>query len=312
MMKTKTKISREELKTEYRRFLVNQRGLSESTVIGYCAFADRFIKYMYGEKPLDLSKISANDIANFLQGCIGSSPTYRDKSISSYLRSFLRFLFHSEIIDVNLALGVPTIKLKTSRRIPHHLTLEQVDELLNAVRDLPSCRSRKRNYAMVLLMARLGLRPPEVIAIQLNDIDWRKGEILIRGKCGYQDKLPLLEDIGEAITEYVINDRKGKSRQLFVAYRPPYLPLNDSQVLTKVLKRAVKITSITRLEDYTVSHVLRHSLATNLVQKGASLEEISNTLRHRNRTTTLLYIRQDIDGLRTISLPWPLKEGGQL
>ncbi|MBN2776494.1 MAG: tyrosine-type recombinase/integrase [Bacteroidales bacterium] len=310
-MKTKTKLSRDELKTEYRKFLTNHRGLAESTIRDYSMFADRFLKYKFGETLGDLSTITAYDIANFLQDCIGHSSIYRDKTLSSYLRGFLRFLFHNELIEVNLALGVPSVKLKTSRRIPYHLNVEQIDELLAAVRNLPSCLSRKRNYAMVLLMARLGLRPPEVVRMQLDDIDWRKGEILIRGKGGYQDKLPLLEEIGEAIKDYIVNDRKGVSRQLFVAYRPPYLPFKSSQILTIVIKRAVKITSIPEPEPYTASHLLRHSLATNLVQKGASLEEICNALRHRNRRTTLLYARQNIDGLRTISLPWPIEEGGQ-
>lgn len=164
---------------------------------------------------------------------------------------------------------------------------------------------------MVLLMARLGLRSTEVIAIKLDDIDWRSGEITIHGKGRFHDKGLLLEDIGESIADYIRHERKGSFRRLFVGNPAPYKPFKDAQVLNTILMQALETTDIPKPKQYTVSHILRHSLATNLVRHGASLEEISNTLRHRSRQTTLLYARQDIDGLRTIAQSWPLAERGQ-
>jgi len=310
-MKTLKSKSREKLKAEYRTYLNRQRGLAEKTIYHYISFVDRFLDFKFVDSPDDLSKITGLDIADFLQYLTGRVQPLLDKSIVSNMRSLFRFLFQHEKIKVNLALGIPSIAQKYARRIPFHLKPEQVEELLEAVRTLSTSKCKKRNYAMVLLMARLGLRSTEVIAIQLDDIDWRNGEILIRGKGGYIDKAPLLQDIGEAITDYVQHGRKGSHRKLFLGYHPPCNPFIDAQVLNTILKQALETTNIPRPKRYTVSHILRHSLATNLVQRGASLEEISNTLRHRSRQTTLLYARQDIDGLRTIAQPWPIKKGGQ-
>jgi integrase len=183
-----------------------------------------------------------------------------------------------------------------------------VERLLGAVRS-ETPRGR-RNYAMVLLLARLGLRPPEVIAMQLDDIDWRAGEIVVRGKGGRQDRLPLLPDVGEALAAYLRWDRVTTSRVLFVTDRPPYRPFTSSQILNAILKKAFARTGLTPPTPYVGAHILRHSLATTLVRRGASLEEISETLRHRSRATTLQYARLDLDGLRAIAQPWPGAGGG--
>ncbi len=311
-MKTLKTQSREKLKAEYQIYLSRQRGLSEQTICNYCSFADRFLDFKFGEGLGNLSKITGIDVADFLQHVTQRIRPYRNKTLASGIRSFFRFLFQQEKIETNLALGIPSVAQRCARRIPYHLAPEHVEELIEASRTLSTYQWKKRNYAMVLLMARLGLRSTEVIAIRLDDIDWRNGLIVIRGKGGFHDKAPLLQDIGEAIADYVLHERKGTSRHLFVAYHPPHKPFDGAQVLNVILRQALEKTNIPRPKPHSVSNILRHSLATNLVQKGASLEEISNTLRHRSRTTTLLYARQDINGLLTIAPTWPLKKGGQL
>lgn len=311
-METLTTQPREKLKTEYRNYLSRQRGLTDKTIYKYCTFVDRFLDFKFAGTPDNLSLITAHDIADFLHHLSGRAEPLRDKTVVPTMRSLFRFLFQTEKIQKNLALGIPSIAQKYGKRIPYHLTTEQVEELLRAVRSGGSGAYGRRNYAMILLMARLGLRGPEVIAIQLEDIDWRNGEIIIRGKGGYHDRTPLLQDAGDAIADYVQHERKGSSRHLFVANKSPYRPFKDAQILNTTLVKALKTTTIPTPKRYTVNNILRHSLATNLVQRGASFEEISNTLRHRSRNTTLLYARQDIDGLRTIALSWPLTEGGRL
>ena len=303
--------AREKLKAEYRTYLCRQRGLSERTIYKWCTFVDRLLDFTFGEKPDDLSKITTQDITNFLYHLTGRVNPLRDRSVSSILRSFFRFLFQSEKIETNLALGIPSVSRKYVRRIPDHLTPDQVEELLEAIRTNSTSVSKKRDYAMVLPMARLGLRAQEIVAIQLDDIDWRTGEICIHGKGGYQDKVPLLQDIGDAIADYIMHERKGHSRYLFVTLRSPHKPFKNAQIVNTILRRALEKTTISTPKQYTICHILRHSLATNLVQKGASLEEISNTLRHRSRQTALLYARQDMNGLRTIAQSWPVTEGGR-
>ena len=184
--------SREKLKEEYQTHLSRQRGLAEKTVSHYVTFVDRFLDFRFGENPDDLSKITAHDIADFLQHLTGRVQPLRDKTVASNMRSFFRFLFQNEKIEADLALGIPSVAQKYARRIPYHLTPDQVEELLAAVRTCKSSMYGKRNYAMVLLMTRLGLRSPEIIAMQLDDIDWRKGEIFIRGKGGYHDKTTII------------------------------------------------------------------------------------------------------------------------
>ena len=167
----------------------------------------------------------------------------------------------------------------------------------------------RRNYAMLLLLARLGLRAPEVVAIQLDDIDWQAGEILIRGKGKLHDRMPLVADVGEAIVDYIKNGRVGTSRTLFVSSFGPHRPFKDAQILNYILHEAYEKTGLEPPQKYVGSHVLRHSLATDMLRKGASLDEIGDVLRHRSKMTTTIYAKHDINALRSIARPWP-EQGG--
>nr|WP_202902637.1 MULTISPECIES: tyrosine-type recombinase/integrase [Rhizobium] len=298
--------ARLELQAAYEDYLRRQRGLSERTIIDSWRFAGQFLDFRFPEDADDLGNISAGDIARFLQArIIQRGP--RDKTVPSHLRNFFRYLFKAGKTTTNLANAVPRVAQRFGTRLPRHLSLEQVDMILDAVRK--TAPSSLRNHAMVLLMARLALRPPEVVAIQIDDIDWRSGEILIRGKGDRHDRLPLLPEVGKALADYIKLERVTTSRSLFVISRPPHRPFKDAQVLNGILGKAYSKTGLKPPAPYVGAQILRHSLATNLVQNGASLEEISDTLRHRSRTTTMLYARLDVEGLRSIALPWPT-EGG--
>jgi len=244
-----------------------------------------------------------------VQHLTARTPPFRDKTPSSHLRNFFRYLFKAGKTTANLSLAIPSVAQRYGTRLPRHLMPEQVNILLGAIRtEAPRGR---RNYAMVLLLARLGLRPPEVIAMQIDDIDWRSGEIIVRGKGARHDRLPLPPDVGEALAGYIRFDRITTSRALFVTEQPPNRPFKNGQVLNDILKDAFARTGLAPPTPYVGAHILRHSLATNLVRCGASLEEISDTLRHRSRASTMLYARLDIDGLRSIALPWPVAGGAE-
>lgn len=169
----------------------------------------------------------------------------------------------------------------------------------------------RRDYAMVLLMARLGLRAAEVIAVQIDDIDWRAGELLIRGKGQLHDRLPLPKEVGEALTNYIRQDRIATSRALFVGHREPHMPFADSQVISEVLKKAFERTGLNPPTRYVGSHILRHSLATDMLRRGASLAEIGEVLRHRARRSTMIYAKLDVEGLRSVAQDWPVAGGAQ-
>jgi len=150
-----------------------------------------------------------------------------------------------------------------------------------------------------------------VIAIQLDDIDWRAGQLLIRGKGQRHDHVPITPDVGEALAAYIRHDRISATRTLFVTLRAPHGPFKNGAVLNDILKQAFAATGVTPPSPYVGSHVLRHSLATNLVRAGASLAEVSDMLRHRSRASTMIYAKFDIDGLRSIAQPWPVVGGAR-
>jgi integrase/recombinase XerD len=204
---------------------------------------------------------------------------------------------------------VPKVAQRRDVRLPRHLAPDQVEAVLASVRT--NSKHGRRDYAMLLLMARLGLRAPEVIAIQLDDVDWRAGELMVRGKGQQQDRVPLPPDVGEALAGYVRYDRISTSRSLFVTLRAPNGPFKDGQIVNAILKDAFAATGVKPPSPYVGSHVLRHSLATNMVRKGASLAEVSDVLRHRSRSSTMIYAKLDIDSLRSIAQPWPATGGVQ-
>jgi integrase/recombinase XerD len=297
------------LKRDYEEYLRRQRGLSERTIFQSWRCADRFLAFRFGKEIGDLSEIRAIDIAGFLQQVTTRRSPFRDKTLSSHLRNFLRYLFKAGQTTTNLALGTPSVAQRYGRRLPRHLTAEQVEIIIKAVHTDTS--AGRRNYAMVLLIARLGLRAPEIVAMRIDDIDWRSGEIIVRGKGSRHDRVPLPTDVGEALADYIRLDRTTTSRALFVTERAPHHAFKDSAVLNYILKDAFARTGLTPPAPYVGSHILRHSLATNLVQRGAPLEEISNMLRHRSRASTMIYAKLDIDGLRSIAQPWPVAGGAQ-
>jgi site-specific recombinase XerD len=299
--------ARASLRREYEEYLRRQRGLSERTIPHCWRLAERFLAFRFGDAVDNLSEITPTDIAGFLQHVHAQPQPNRTKTLSTHLRKFFQYLFQAGKTATNLAVGIPSVAQRYGARLPRHLTAEQVEILLAAVRsDTPPGR---RNYAMVLLLARLGLRAPEVIALQLEDIDWRAGELMVRGKGQRHDRVPLPQDVGEALADYIRLDRVTTSRALFVTDRAPHGPFKDGQILNAVLKGAFAKTGLKPPVPYVGSHVLRHSLAVKLVQRGASLDEISDLLRHRSRASTMIYAKVDIEGLRSVAQPWPAGGG---
>ena len=304
---TPRQIAREKLRQGYEDYLHRQRGLSPRTIFHSWRFADRFLDYRFGDADIDLGATSAGDVIAFLQMLISKKKPFRDKTPGTHLRNFFRYLFKCGLTASNLALCIPSVAKRYGARLPRHLASDQVEAVLAAVRANP--KQGRRAFAMALLMARLGLRAAEVIAIQLDDIDWRAGELLVRGKGQRHDRVPIPPDVGEALTAYIKNDRVSVSRALFVTERAPHGPFKDGQVLNHILQQAFIAAKVTSPHPYVGSHVLRHSLATNMVRKGASLAEVGDMLRHRSRVSTMIYANLDIDGLRSIAQPWPVVGG---
>jgi len=304
LVPTTQQIARREFRVGYEDYLDRQRGLSQRTIGHAWGFANRFFDFRFGTNDIDLAALAPDDIISFLQNLLTAKPPYRDKTPSTHLRSLFQYLFKIGATKVNLALCVPSVAQRWDARLPRYLSPDQIEAILASVRTKQ--KNGARDYAMILLMARLGLRAPEVIVIQLDDIDWRAGELLVRGKGKRHDRLPLPHDVGEALAAYIRHERVSTSRTLFVKRRAPNGPFECGEVANNILKGAFAATGIKPPSPYVGSHVLRHSLATSMVRKGASLAEVGDVLRHRSRASTMIYAKMDIDGLRTIAQTWPV------
>jgi len=232
----------------------------------------------------------------------------RAQYMGTAVRSFLRFLYLRGETGSDLARAVPTVRRWRLSSVPGHLPSKDVERLLRAC-DCSSATGR-RNRAILLLLARLGLRASEVLALELGDLNWRAGEIRVRGKGLVHDRLPLLPEVGEALALYLQKDRPASSsRRVFLCTRAPRRgfahPSSVSTIVARALARA-GLAPVTR-----GAHLLRHSLATNMVRRGASLTEIGQVLRHRSPNTTEIYAKLDFDALRDVAMPWPTARGAR-
>lgn len=307
---TEAQTARAALLADYEAYLVKHRGLSQRTIYHVLRFADRFLDHRFGTGMIDLRCLRAADTTSFVQHVLTGRQPYRDKTVTTHLRTFFQYLFARGATATNLALSIPKTAQRWDARLPRHLSPDGVEAVLASVRGNP--RHGARDYAMLLLMARLGLRAPEVIAIRLDDIDWRAGELLVRGKGKLHDRLPISAEVGEALSRYLREERGPTNcRAVFVTHRAPHRPFKDGQIINAILKDALAATGQKPVTPYVGSHLLRHSLATRLVNAGASLDEVGDVLRHRSRTSTMVYARLDIDGLRSIAQPWPVAGDAQ-
>ena len=202
---------------------------------------------------------------------------YRHRPATTHLRTFFQYLFGCGATANNLALSLPKTAKRWNARLPRHLSPDGVEAVLCSVRG--NSRHGARDYAMLLLMARLGLRAAEVIAIQLDEIDWRAGELLVRGKGKLHDRLPITAEVGEVLSRYLREERGETScRTAFVTHRAPHRAFKNGQIVNAILKDALAATGQKPVTPYVGSHLLRHSLATQLVNAGASLDEVGDVL----------------------------------
>lgn len=294
--------------SRYADYLRNERGLSTRSVEIYLPYVDAFLKSQGGEEAgFQPPSLDAQAVrAYLLDRTRGRSSAYA-KLVATSLRSFLRFLFLRGETSLNLSIAVPTVRRWSRAPVHAFLTPEAVERVL-AVPDR-STASGRRDYAILLLLARLGMRAGEVTTLELDDIRWRSGEIVIRGKGGYMDHLPLVADVGEALADYLQAGRgPTKSRRVFLREIAPRGGLTGPSAVGCVVRRALARAGQPRPRGY-AAHILRHSLATRMIRHGASLPEIAEVLRHRSPATTELYAKVDFETLRGVALAWPAMDG---
>ena len=289
----------ERLVVVYRCFLVDERGLAVSTVRHREATARMFLSACAdGNGELDLAGVTAEDVTGFVVAECSRCSVGAAKNLVSNLRSLLRFLHIAGYTTGDLAEAVPAVAGWRGTSLPRGLEPAEVAALL------AGCdRSRlvgRRDYAILLLLSRLGLRAGEVAGLLLDDIDWRRGELAVSGKGRRQERVPLPVDVGEAVAAYLAGRAGGGDRAVFLAVRAPRRPLSSTGV-TMVVRYGCDRAGLARVG----AHRLRHTAATEMVRAGSSLAEVGQVLRHRAMSTTAIYAKVDTASLRPLALPWP-------
>jgi site-specific recombinase XerD len=289
------------IEQDFVQYLSQERGLSKATLIRYPAMVRRFFKGYDNQGSIQMETLKATDIAKFMLSYAPTVKRSTAKLMATCLRAFFRFLWVRGIITTDLAQFVPTVADWRMSDIPKFLKHEEVKLLLDHC-DQRS-KAGQRDYAILLLLARLGLRAGEIAKMKLDDINWESGELLIRGKGPNTDRLPLLDDVGNALATYLQESRPSCSTRLvFVRIRAPHQGFSSSVAVCNIVQRALLRANLHPINKG--AHLLRHSLATEMLKQGASLVEIGDVLRHRLVSTTEIYAKVDMMALQSLAQPW--------
>lgn len=282
---------------EFGAWMREQRGLAESTVAGTVEIAQAFLDAL-GEEP---ASWNAASVRNFVLGYVRQHAPSSAGLVTTNLRRFLRYLSARDRCSPDLIEAVPKVPTWRKARLPRYLIKEDVERIIEACDHDDG--TPLRNRAMLLLLARLGLRSHEVVGLRLGDIDWREGRLRILGKGGREARLPLPQDAGDAILRYLKKERPAAATDyVFLTSRAPVGPLRTSGLRDAVGRAIVRSGIQTPLRG---THVLRHSLATRLLREGMALDTIGAVLRHRSVDTTAIYAKVDVNMLRQVAQPWP-------
>lgn len=286
----------------YAQYLREDRGLAEATVRNYAPFIDRFLTSRFGTGAVQLARLQASDVLRFVQGQAPRLQLKRAKLLTTALRSFLRYARYRDAIRLDLAAVVPCVANWSRPAIPRGIAPDQVRRLLSHI-DRGTAMGR-RDYAVLLLLARLGLRAGEVTFLELEDIDWAGGCLSVQGKGGRRTQLPLTHEVGEALAAYLQHGRPDSaSRRVFLRAKAPIRGFLDQRAVGTIVRHALRRASIDAPTNG--AHQFRHGLATEMLRHGATLAQIGDLLGHQNPQTTTIYAKVDLEGLRLLVLPWP-------
>lgn len=286
----------------YAQYLCDARALARATVVNYVPFIRGFLTDRFVDEPVRLSRLSADDVVRYVQRQAPQLHLKRAKLLTSALRSFLRYARYRGEVTLDLAAAVPVVANWSMPAIPRAIGADQVHQLLTSIERRTA--TGRRDYAIVLLLARLGLRSGEVAFLELDDIAWDAGQVSVRGKGGHRTALPLPTEVGKAIAAYLRHGRpRSTSRRVFLRSKAPIRGFLSQCAIGSIIRHRLQRAGIQA--PTTGAHQFRHALATQMLRHGASLAEIGEILRHRSPQTTTIYTKVDLQALRTLALPWP-------
>jgi site-specific recombinase XerD len=286
----------------FEAYLLNARALAHATIINYVPFVHGFLEDRFGNGPVTLAQLCANDVVRFVQRQVPRLHLKRAKLMTTALRSFLRYARYRGEVTLDLAAAVPIVANWSMTSIPRAISADHVRQLLASIDRRTSIG--RRDYAVLLLLARLGLRAGAVAFLELDDIDWKAGRLCVRDKGAQRLELPLPADVGKAIAAYLRHGRPvSTSRRVFLRARAPVRGFLGVGGIDSIIRHALERAGIDA--PTRGAHQFRHGLACEMLRHGASLGEIGDVLGHRHPQTTTIYAKVDLQALRTLALPWP-------
>jgi site-specific recombinase XerD len=293
----------------FEKYLREERRLSLTSIQRCLSPVQVLLEELYQkEKLMNLEKLTPEYIRNYYNSNVSpKTPFSRVTILVRSIRSFLKYLYLTSQLETDLTGCLLHMTQCKPSKQPESLPPEIIDSLLNSD-CLRGSKMGIRNKAILLLLARLGLRAKEIIDLKLEDIDWANGSILISGKGGKGDKLPLPYDVGKAMSEYLrkVRPPKVSSRSFFLCMNAPIRKMARSASISSIVMKALKQSDI--LIKSGSSHLFRHSLACTLLKEGSNLIEIGQILRHQHPDTTAIYAKVDIDTLSELSKSWPERD----
>jgi integrase/recombinase XerD len=283
------------LLASFQRYLLSERALAVGTARGYVNHARRFLA---GLSPAGLTGVTATDV---IEAVLRESTAVSVSATQNYvagLRAFLRYCFITGMVQVDLSQAALPVTGRRRSSLPRGISKADARALLD------SCDRRasigRRDYAVIVILLRLGLRRSELAGLRLEDIDWRAGELVVRGKRARHDRLPLPPDVGQAIASYLKRRPVTERRELFLHARAPFDPIAAGTVSSTV-RRACRRAGVPELG----AHRLRHTAACEMISARVPLVQIAQVLRHHSLQSTSIYARVDLDQLRRLATPWP-------
>jgi site-specific recombinase XerD len=293
---------RQRVEESFEQFLSVERGLAPATLRLYIPVVRVLLEERFGHGPIRLSRLRAADIIDFVQRHAREFCPKRVKLMLTALRSFLRHLQLRGDIGADLAAFVPCVPSWTLTEIPKFLPPGAVARILKHC--YRHNQEGLRDHAILLLLARLGLRAGEVVSLTLDDIDWRAGQLRLHCKGRRSAQVPLTSEVGDALARYVQHGRpRCATRRVFIRGRAPRVGFANSSAVCCIVERALARAGVHSVRKG--SHLFRHTLATEMLRHGASLGEIGHVLRHRHPDTTLIYAKVDLRALRKLAIAWP-------
>ncbi len=283
----------------FREWMHTQRGACDATLDNY----DIPLRDLLGHAGDDVSRLDAPFLRQFILARARETGPAAIRHATTAVRMFVRFLVADGRCAADLVAAVPTLAHQRLSTLPRYLHEDEVARVLTA------CDQRtpvgRRDYAMVLLLARLGLRAGDLVRLRLQDIDWQGAWIAVSGKSTRETKLPLTQEVGQALVNYLLAGRPpSEDEALFVRARAPFQAFADHAAVSVVVARAMRRSGVT-CPSRGAAHVLRHSVATALLRHGVTLQVISTLLRHQSIETTQIYAKVDVAALRRVAQPWP-------